>query len=72
MAIYAVHASDGFSFGIFCFDHLNLTQIPGIICLGHSFVYDHASPVQAVAEMAAIGFGLERDAFTSLMKMVQY
>lgn len=34
-----------------------------------SWGYKMISAIQAVAEMAAIGFGLERDAFTSLMKM---
>lgn len=33
-----------------------------------SWGYKMISAIQAVAEMAAIGFGLEKDAFTSLMK----
>jgi hypothetical protein len=35
-----------------------------------SWGYKMISAVEVVAEMAAIGFGLPKDAFTSLMKQV--
>ncbi|KAF6168293.1 hypothetical protein GIB67_018133 [Kingdonia uniflora] len=35
-----------------------------------SWGYKMIAAIEAVAEMAAIGFGLERDAFTSLMKQI--